>query len=193
MNSPLAHSKTENTSKGPVGRSLTLSLVAIALALVYSLFALGINHFPDFKACQPVYVTLQELRNTSVTFDNQSQTTDSGAAAGSAAAAAAVTAPVQAQPSAGYSYADAQLVTTSIPYKLPAALGLPSDEWRPHIFSECASGMPRAYAPCLNYSNLLRGEELVYAGEQQRQRVRWKGFETLLYGSMHLICMVSSS
>jgi hypothetical protein len=24
--------------------------------------------------------------------------------------------------------------------------------------------MPQAYAPCLNYTNLLRGEELVYPG-----------------------------
>jgi hypothetical protein len=52
-----------------------------------------------------------------------------------------------------------------LPFELPAAQGMPSDAWRPHVFSKCVPGMPLGYAPCLNYSNLLRGEELVYPGK----------------------------
>ncbi|KAF6251788.1 hypothetical protein COO60DRAFT_1274715 [Scenedesmus sp. NREL 46B-D3] len=86
------------------------------------------------------------------------------AIAAAAAAPAAVTASSHTPRSDSSSQADADagLLVATIPFRLPAALGLPSDEWRPHIFSECAYGMPRAYAPCLNYTNLLRGEELVY-------------------------------
>jgi hypothetical protein len=57
------------------------------------------------------------------------------------------------------------LVTSQIRFQLPTQLGLPSDDWRPHIYSSCAVGMPPGYAPCMKYTNLLRGDELVYPGE----------------------------
>lgn len=47
-------------------------------------------------------------------------------------------------------------------YFLPQALGLPSDAWRPIIFRSCLPGMPRSWGPCLPFSNLQLGEELVY-------------------------------
>lgn len=50
------------------------------------------------------------------------------------------------------------------PYMVPPLHGLPSDKWRPMIFMECVPGMPRGYAACLNYSNLLQSEEVVYPG-----------------------------
>jgi hypothetical protein len=30
-----------------------------------------------------------------------------------------------------------------------AAVGLPSDQWRPWVFTSCEPGMPREFAPCL--------------------------------------------
>jgi hypothetical protein len=63
----------------------------------------------------------------------------------------------------------ALLQSVMLPFELPAAQGLPSDAWRPHVFSNCVTGMPQGYAPCLNYSNLIRGEELVYPGEMRWQ------------------------
>jgi hypothetical protein len=162
------NSKSESTPKAPVGRSLTLSLVAIALALIYSLFALGSNLIPEFRGCSPAKIVLAGTQGAPVGIGLgiQSVTASSNDSSTAAAAAAAVKAPVQAGQAVDYSYADVGLHSTSIPFKLPAAVGLPSDAWRPHIFSECAAGMPRGYAPCLNYTNLLRAEELVYPGEQ---------------------------
>lgn len=63
----------------------------------------------------------------------------------------------------------AVLHMATLPFELPAAQGVQSDAWRPHVFSKCVAGMPQGYAPCLNYSNLLRGEELVYPGEDKRK------------------------
>jgi hypothetical protein len=143
-------------------------LIVIAVALIYSLCALGITFLHDYKGCQPVQITLAGLQgNVSIAAESILATAapDSATAAAAAAAnRAAVGAANQTSELGSYSYADAELQTTSVPFQLPAALGLPSDQWRPHIFSQCAAGMPRAYAPCLNYTNLLRGEELVYPG-----------------------------
>lgn len=48
------------------------------------------------------------------------------------------------------------------PYYMPTTTSLPSDAWRPTIYRSCTSGMPREWAPCLNFSNLEIGEEIVY-------------------------------
>lgn len=45
---------------------------------------------------------------------------------------------------------------------LPVATGLPSDAWRPLIVNRCVPGMPRQWAPCMNFSNLLVAEEILY-------------------------------
>jgi hypothetical protein len=130
-------------------------LSVIAVALVYSVFVLGFNKFQkQLSWCQlaPSGSAVLPLKTVQVHPENHSL--QPGDPQGFRRAQAAAL-------SRRHGYA---LQSATIPFEMPAAVGLPSDNWRPHVFSTCVPGMPGGFAPCLQYDNLLRSEELVYPG-----------------------------
>lgn len=60
-------------------------------------------------------------------------------------------------------------------YYLPEATGLPSDEWRPRIYSRCTDGMPTDWAPCLKHDNMLVGEQVGFLACLFGLFVGWAG------------------
>jgi hypothetical protein len=150
-------------------RTLTIVLVALCVAIVYSVLALGVNTFHGCHGTQSplggqeeteVHIILRNHTSQDARHETVSKHTEAAATT-----AAAATAAVQLNHQPAKNKSMQALVTSHVSFQLPEALGLPSDAWRPHIYSECATGMPQGYAPCLNYSNLLHGEELVYPGK----------------------------
>jgi hypothetical protein len=111
------------------------SLIVIAVALVYSLYTLGISSVHEFKSRQAVHITLKIQIN---------QRNHSGVGGATAAAIASdadvaiaavtdepgaattdkesMTAKVKAPALDSYTYEDAGLLSTSVPFKLPACL-----------------------------------------------------------------------
>jgi hypothetical protein len=145
----------------PSSAAAVVTTLGIALACVMTALTVHI-----FYGCQLPHAAHQRsavrvvLRNT--TYDDKLMH-NTGKPNEHAAATAGLPAVDHQKP---LFHSSTDLVTSHVHFHLPAQLGLPSDVWRPHIYSRCVAGMPSGYAPCLNYSNLLRGDELVYPGEQ---------------------------
>lgn len=173
------NSKAHNHQAAAAVKSLyplTVVGVALCLALVLAVLALGVN---TFHGCHHVQTYMDRLERSTVRlYISNSTSKDHGHGAINSAAAAEIAAnKIGTSNSNGTAASHDQhkqpyfkdpsshgLVVSRVPFKLAVQQGLPSDAWRPHIYSECVAGMPQGYAPCLNYSNLLHGEELVYPG-----------------------------
>lgn len=155
---------------------LTVVGVALCLALVLAVLALGVN---TFHGCHHVQIPMDSIQRSTVRlYISKSTSKDHGHGAINSAAAAEIAAnKIGTRQSNGTAASHDQhkqrsfkdhsshgLVVSHVPFKLPVQRGLPSDAWRPHVYSECVAGMPQGYAPCLKYSNLLHGEELLYPG-----------------------------
>jgi hypothetical protein len=173
MNFTSLNTKPSALSTSKFIRTYQVALIFLCVVLLYAVLSLGVN---TVHGCRKTHSTPIEQSKTAVrivlrnhtSYDATSHGTSKEAEDAAATVATAEVAAGSGQLLHASSTANIsqRLVVSSILFQLPERSGLPSDAWRPHIYTKCAAGMPQGYAPCLKYSNLLQGEELVYPGKQ---------------------------